>query len=189
MRKAVWLLGILALVTIFLGCSGNNIDKNPALKFIQGVQDGDKSKMYEAANLTTDVVNDSRDKIIHSGQYKQTDQQRKDLEHALRISGEIDFFSTKMKKLLPKSASFQITQSKTKNTTGNTKNAVHLVKIIYGNKEEAMTDKTNRPVKEMVIHLQQATRTINGRLIHEFSFNSEDFDKIADKNFEVLSYF
>jgi hypothetical protein len=52
-----------------------------------------------------------------------------------------------------------------------------------------MTDKTKRPVKEMVLHLQQATRTIHGSPIHEFSFNSEDFEKIADKNFEVLSYF
>lgn len=189
MRKAVWLLGILALGTSIFGCSGNNIDNGPALKFLQGFQNSDKNKMYEATNLTADVVNDSREKLIHPKQYKQTDQQRKDSEHALRISGEIDFFSTKMKKMLPKSASFQITKSKAKTSTGDTKNAVHVVKITYGNKEEAISDKTDRPVKEMVIHLQQATRPINGRLIHEFSFNSEDFEKIVAKNFEVLSYF
>lgn len=189
MRKAVWLLGIIALGTIIFGCSGNSIDKGPALKFMQGVQAGDKNKMYEAANLTTDIVNDSREKLIHPKQYKQTDLQRKDLEHALRISGEIDFFSVKMKKLIPKSASFQITKTKAKSLTGDAKNAVHFVKITYGNKEEAMADRTGRPVREMVLHLQQATRTLNGRLIHEFSFNSEDFEKIADKNFEVLSYY
>jgi hypothetical protein len=189
MRKTVWLLGLLTLGTIFFGCNGNNIDTNPALKFIHGIQDGDKSEMYEAANLTTDVVDDSREKIMHCKQYKQTDRQRQDSEHALRISGEINFFSTRIKKMLPKTASFRITQSKAKSTTGDTKNTVHAVRITYGNKEEAMADKTNRPVREMVVHLQQATRTIDGRLLHEFSFNSEDFDKISDRNFEVLSYF
>jgi hypothetical protein len=189
MRKAVWLLGILALGTGLFGCSGGSIDRGPALKFLQAVQAGDKNKMFEAANLTADVVNDSREKLIHPSQYKQTDQQRKDSEHALRISGEIDFFSTKMKKLLPASASIQITRTKAKSLTGDTRNAVHFVRITYGNRAEAMSDKTARPIKEMVLHLQQATRTINGRSIHEFSFNSEDFDKIADKNFEVLSYF
>jgi len=189
MRKAVWLLGILALVTVFWGCSSNKIDQAPALKFLHGVQDSDKNKMYEAANLTTDLVNDSKEKLIHPNQYKQTEQQRKDSEHALRISGEINFFSTKLKKMFPKSASFQITKSKNKKSVDGTQNAVHTVKIVYGNKEEAIYDKTNHPVKEMVVQLQQATRTVNGRSIHEFSFNSQDFDKLADRDFEVLSYY
>jgi hypothetical protein len=189
MRKALWLWGILILGMGISGCSGNKVDMTPALTFIHGIQDGNKSKMYEAANLTTDVVNDSREKLIHPAQYKQTEQQRKDSEHALRISGEIDFFSTKMKKLLPTSASVQITKSKSKSSTGDTKNAVHFVKITYGNKSEAIVDKTGKPVRELVLHLQQATRSVNGRLVHEFSFNSQDFDKIADRDFEVLSYF
>lgn len=189
MRKIIWLLGILVLVTSFFGCSDSGIDTQPALKFIQGIQDSDKSKMYEAANLTPDLVNESREKLIHSKQIQQSEQQRKDSEHALRVSGEIDFFVTKFKKVLPRSARFLITKSKTKGSNGDTENVVHFVQITYGNKEEAMADKTGRLVKEMVIHLQQATRTINGRLIREFSFNSEDFEKIADRNFEVLSYF
>ena len=57
------------------------------------------------------------------------------------------------------------------------------------NKDEAMRDKTGKPVKEMVIHLQQLTRSVSGRSIHEFSFSSKDFEKFADKDFEVLSYF
>jgi hypothetical protein len=162
---------------------------NPALTFIQGIQDGNKNKMYEAANLTTDIVNDSREKLIHAKQYNQTDQQRKDSEQALRISGEIDFFSTRMKALLPTSARFQITKSKSNSSTNDAKNFFHFVKITYGNKAEAIVDKTGRPVREMVLHLQQATRSVNGRLVHEFSFNSQDFDKIADRDFEVLSYF
>jgi hypothetical protein len=189
MKKAVLLLGMLALGAFLFGCNDNKISKEPALKFLQGVQDSDKNKMYEAANLTTDLVNDSREKLVHPNQYKQTEQQRKDSEHALRISGEIDFFSTKLQKMFPKSSSFQITKSKSKGNVGDTQNAVHVVKVTYGNKEEAINDKTNRHVKEMVVNLQQSTRTINGRLIHEFSFNSEDFDKIADRNFEVLSYY
>jgi hypothetical protein len=189
MKNAVWLFGILVLGVILFGCNDNKISKEPALKFLQGIQDGNKSKMYEAANLTTDFVNDSREKLIYPDKYKQTEQQRKDSEHGLKISGEIDFFSSKLKKMFPKSASFLITKSKTKDAAGDTQNAVHFVKVTYSNKDEAMIDKTKRPVKEMVLHLQQATRTIQGSPIHEFSFNSEDFEKIADKNFEVLSYF
>lgn len=189
MRKSVLLLGIFALGMFFSGCNSNRINKDPALNFLQGIQAGDKNKMYAATNLTADIVNNSREKLIHPLQSNQTDQQRRDSEHVLRISGEIDFFSTKMKKLLPKSAKFQITKSKAKNPTGETQNAEHTVKITYGNKEEALVDKTSRPVKELVLCLQQATRTVNGRLIHEFSFNNKDFEKIADRDFEVLSYF
>jgi hypothetical protein len=57
------------------------------------------------------------------------------------------------------------------------------------NKDEAMRDKTGKSVKEMVVHLQQLTRSVSDRSIHEFSFSSKDFEKIADKDFEVLSYF
>lgn len=187
MIKPVLLFGILML-GIFFGCSAN-IDKVPALSFLQGIQNNDKNKMYEAANLTPEIVNDNREKLIHPSQYKQTDQQRRDSGHVLRISGEIDFVSAKLKKILPKSASFQITESKTKSATGDDRNAVHSVKISYGSKEEAISDKTNRLVKEMIVHLQQATRTVNGRIINEFSFNSEDFEKIVGRNFEVLSYY
>src|SRR5512140_844694 len=100
MKKAAWLLGILMMGVIVLGCSnkaGSAIDQGLALKFLQGIQDGDKDKMYEAANLTTAFVNDSRDKLVHSKQNNLTEQQRKEFEHALRISGQIDFFIAKIR--------------------------------------------------------------------------------------------
>jgi hypothetical protein len=189
MKRVVWLSVLLVLVTFVFGCTDSKISKEPALMFLQGIQNSDKNMMYKATNLTADLVNDSKEKLIHSGQYKQTEPQRKDSEYVLRISGEIDFFRVKLQKMLPKSAHFQITRAAGKSQTGDTKNAVHDVKITYGKREEAMLDKTERPVKEMVVHLQQATRTIDNRVIHEFSFNSVDFEKIAVKDFEVISYF
>lgn len=188
MKKTVWLAGILVLGSFVFGCS-SNIDKGPVLRFIQGIQDGNKKKMYEATNLTGELVNESREKLIYPGQNRQTEHQRKDAEHALRISGEIDLFSTKLKRLLPGSAVIRITKSMSRASTGDTAHADHSVRITYGNRQEAMIDKTGRTVREMDLHLQQATRSINGRSIHEFSFNSEDFEKIADRDFEVSSYF
>lgn len=205
MKKAVWLLGILMLGVIFFGCknkegsppqehkveqkAGLAIDKDLALKFLQGIQDGDKNKMYEATNLTTDIVNESREKLIHSKQNKLTEQQRNEFEHALRISGQIDFFISKIRKMFPKSSRYEITQTTPEGSASDTKHTVHLVKITYVNKDEAMRDKTGKSVKEMIVHLQQLTRSVSGRSIHEFSFTSKDFEKFADKDFEVLSYF
>ncbi len=205
MKKAAWLTGILILGAVFLGfigrgdCqtqenqgkqkAGSDIDKNLALKFLQGIQSGDKKKMYEAANLTTDIVNDSREKLVHSKKYNLTEQRRRELEHVLRISGQIDFFIVKMKQMFPKSSSIQVLQSKLDSTSNDIKHTVHLVKITYLKKDEAMRDKTGKSVREMVVHLSQLTRTVDGRLVYGFSFSSKDFEKFADRNFEVLSYF
>ena len=205
MRTAFRFFAIVAIGTIFSGCNGkggeqpqatkveqrteSTGDKDLALKFLKGVQDGDKNKMYEAANLTTDVLNDSREKLIHPAQYKQTDQQRKDSEHALRTSGNIDFFSAKMKKIIPKSAALEVTETKVQASTAQAKELAHAVKITYANKAEAVIDKTGKPIKEMVVHLLQISRSANGHWIHEFSLNGKDFEKIADKEFEVVSYF
>ncbi|MEI6212787.1 MAG: hypothetical protein WCP10_01680 [Desulfuromonadales bacterium] len=188
MRFVVTVACVLLLSFLF-GCKDKQVDSASALRFLQGIQSGDKKMMYEAARLTDNIVNDSREKLVNPSRYAQTEQQRKDSEFALRISGEIDFFSSKFRKMLPKSAVFIITDSRFKNSTAEASNAVHLVRISYGNRDEAMTDRTNRPVKEMLLRLQQVTRSINGSPMHEFSLNSEDFEKIADKNFEVVSYY
>ena len=169
--------------------AGTDIDKALALKFLQGIQDGDKNKMYEATNLTADIVNESREKLIHARQNKLTEQQRTEFEHALRLSGQIDFFVAKIRAIFPKSSSFQILQSTPDGSTSGTGHTEHLVKITYLNKNDAMRDKTGKPIREMVVHLQELTRSVNGRSIHGFSFSSSDFDKFADKNFEVKSYF
>ena len=209
MRKTAFLLGFLTLTAMVFGCNGKGgnqpaqgnkaegkadqpgaaVGKDLAFKFLQGVQTGDKVKMFEATNLTTNIVNESREKLIHPAKYKQTDLQRKESEHALRISGEIDFFVVKIRRMLPQSASFEITKTTTQSSTADTNNSVHNVEIIYGKKEEAMIDKTGKPIKKMVVRLQQITRSVNGRSIHEFSFDSKDFERIAAKDFEVMSYY
>ena len=205
MKKAVLLLGIVMLGMIIFGCNSkgcsqpqerkgeqktsSEIDKERAFKFLQGIQEGDKNKMYEAANLTADVVNESREKLIHARQNKLTDQQRKEFEHALRISGQVDFFIAKMRRMFPKSSRFEITQTLDEGLSGEARHTVHLVKITYGNKDEAMRDKMGKPVREMVVHLQQLTQKVSGRSIQAFSFSGKDFDRFADKDFEVLSYF
>jgi hypothetical protein len=76
-----------------------------------------------------------------------------------------------------------------KGLTDGAMHSTHLVKITYTNKAEAMRDKKGKPVKEMIVRLQQLTRSVGGRSIHALSFESKDFDKIADRDFEVLSYF
>jgi hypothetical protein len=208
MKKAVWLLVAITTGTAMFGCNkGNNQpapagssaqkivlpeaakDKDLALKFLQGVQSGDKKIMYEADNLTDELVNESREKLIHPAKYNLTDAQRKDFEHILRTSGEIDFFAKKMAKIFPKSSSIQVTQSAIQGSTATTRDSTHTLKIVYADKAEAMSDKTGKQVKEMTLQLQHSVRLINGRLIHEISFNSKDFEKIADKDFTVQSYF
>ena len=204
-KKAAWLLGLLMLGVIFLGCNskgdsrpqerkadqkkGTESDKDLALKYLQGIQDGDKSKMYEATNLTTDIVNDSRQKLVHSKLHNLTERQRSEYEQALRMSGQIDFFIAKTRKMFPKSSRIEITQTADKGSTDDVRHTEHIVKITYLNKNEAMHDKSGKPVKEMVLHLHQLDRSVAGHAIHELSFTSKDFDKIADREFEVLSYF
>lgn len=182
---------------IVTGCSGkdsNNqegpktsspvIETTRALSFLFAMQAGDKGKMYAAANLTNEIVNDSREKLIRPSQYKLNEQQKKDSEHALRISGEIEFLSKKMKKIITKSANLQITKSDDKQTA-----VEHTVKVIYANKEDAPTDKTGKKVKELILHLLQIARTVENRQIQEFSFGSKDFEKMAERDFEVVAYF
>ena len=122
-------------------------------------------------------------------QNKLTDPQRQGYEHALRISGQIEVFLAKTRPMFPNSASFRIQETTVKGSTGGGRHVAHLVKIAYANKAEAMRDKTGKPVKEMVVRLQQLTRSVGGRSIHSLSFESKDFEKFADRDFEVLSYF
>ena len=199
MRIAVRLLVIMLLGMIIFGCTSGRSkeeqaalldnDKKLALKFLQGVQEGDKNKVYEAANLTTEIVGQHREKLMRPAQSKQTEQQKKDSEHALRISGNIDFIIAKIKVMLPKSAAFQITQTAMKDQPDGVRRTDHSVKVTYSVKEEAITDKTGKTVKEMVLPFLQISRSVDGRWINDFSFDSKDFEKIAGKEFEVISYF
>lgn len=202
MKKSVWLVGCLMVGFIFIGCDSKGGNKSQghvkeqmdsgkalALKFLQGIQDNDKNKMYEATSLTEDLVNVSREKLIHARQEALTEQQRIEFEHALRLSGQIDFFISKIRPMFPKSSRFEISGTTDKSTANDADHFEHLVKITYLNRDEAMRDKKIKPVREMVVHIQQRTRSVNGHAVHSFSFDGKDFDKIAEKDFEVLSYF
>jgi len=164
-------------------------DADVAIMFLRGIQQGDKKLMYEATNLTQEMVNDSRDKLIHPDKYKLSSVQVSEHERVLRVSGEIDFFVAKLKKLLPNSASFAVVKTTVKGTGESNKDYSHTVKISYGNKAEAMQDKSGQAIKEMTIELQHAVTQVSGRAIHEVSFSSNDFEKMADKEFTVSSYY
>jgi hypothetical protein len=202
------IVGCLLLVNIS-GCKGNSgnhsappspavpkitpadaaTNRTLALAFLQGIQDGDKKKIYQVAGLTADIVGKSTEKLIHSKQNKLSDKERLECEHALRTSGVIDFLAAKFHKILPKSAVFQIDQTTAEVADPGTTHFVHTVTITYKDKAEAISDKTGKSIKSLIVHLQQIDRPVSGRLIHEFSFTSKDFDKMADRDFEVVSYF
>jgi hypothetical protein len=165
------------------------VNKELALSFLRGVQSGDKKLMYQAAHLTADMVNSSREKLIYAAKNKLTDSQRTEYEHALRISGQIDFFVSKIRKILPATSTCKIIKTVKKESQSDSQNFVHFVTITYNNKDEAIRDKTTNPVKEMIVHLQQIDHKVEGVQIHEFSFDSKDFEKMADKDFEVVSYY
>lgn len=167
------------------------IDKNgeAALKFLSGARDGDKTKMYEATNLTTTLVDESREKLVYQSKYNQTDEQRKGSEDILRISGEIDYFSGTLRKLFPKSTTFQIARTDVLGLPDGAKGFDHAVMLTYNRRSEALSDKTGKAIKVMTIHLLQTTKPIEGRVIQSFSFDGRGFDRFADKDFEVVSYF
>ena len=107
----------------------------------------------------------------------------------MRTSGNISFISAKFAKILPKSAAFQITKTTPKGTVDGVTTTDYSIKVTYGSKDEAVRDKTGKSVKELVLHLLQLSRPVNGRPIHDFSFDTKDFEKMADRDFEVVSYF
>lgn len=205
MKKLVWLAGILALIAGLCSCNSKEgggaqgekheqkvasaADRDLALKFLQGVQAGDKKKMYDAANLTDQIVAVSREKLIYSKKNVLSERQRREFEHALRISGQVDFFMAKMRRMFPNSSRFEILQAAAQSAADDVVRSEHRVKVIYLNRDEAMRDRTGKSVKEMIVYLQQLTLPVNGRPLHGFSFSSKDFEKFADKDFEVLSYF
>lgn len=207
MKNAVRLILFGFLFLSFTACSDNPnkftgakgtpndikavLDKNgdSALKFLSGARDGDKKLMYEATNLTTDLVEQNRDKLVYPARYKQTEAQRKDSEDILRISGEIDYFSGTLRKLFPKSTTFQITRTDMLGLPNGAKGFDHSVALTYVKRSEALSDKTGKAVKVMTIHLLQSNKTVEGRVIQSFSFDGRGFDRFADKDFEVVSYY
>ena len=201
MRKAVWLLVVFALVATAFGCKGKegtestegkavqksalpgtDHDKELVLNYLKGIQKGDKNMMYAATNLTPALVDACKDKLIHQAKNKLTDVQRKSCEKELEISGEIDFYSLKVRKNLPKTSSFQVMKSEVKKATDDSRDTEHYIKITYSDPAEALKDKNGKPIKEMVIPLEQTTQWVDGRWIQEFKFGAKD-------DFRILSSF
>jgi len=198
MRTAAGIMIAIVMAACLFSCSSKSREeqkallednKNLALKFLHGVQNGDKNKMFEAANLTTEIVNDSREKLIHPAKYKQTDQQKMGSEHALRVSGNIDFIAAKIKPMLPKSAAFQITQAGSKELPEGGRKTDYSIEITYGSKEETISDKNGKSIKVLELPFIQVSRPVNGRWINDFSFDTLEFEKIAVRDFKVITYF
>lgn len=208
MKNRVWHFLVCMLLLSCTACSDNTnqfaqgsketrktdavtLDNNgaAALRFLTGARDGDKNSMYEATNLTTALVEESRDKLVYATRYKQTDEQRKGSETILRISGEIDYFCGTLRKLFPPSTTFRISRTDVFGVPNGDKRFEHAVTITYNKRSEALSDKTDRPVRTMVIRLLQSPVTIDGRIIQSFSFDARGFDRFADRDYEVVSYY
>lgn len=201
MRKAVQVLGIVAISISVFGCNGKDTgnqagqsgatqkiilpdatkDKELAMKYLSGIQNEDKKAMYEATNLTEAMVKEAKEKLIYQKKYQLSEQQLKDYEKKLAISGEIDFYAKKIKGNLPKSAKFEFVKSEPLKSPGDARITVYSVKITYLNSREAIMDETKRAVKEMIVKMYHVTQSLNGHWTHEFTFDS--------KQHEVLSYF
>ncbi|QWV94267.1 hypothetical protein KP004_03520 [Geomonas oryzisoli] len=206
MRDVVRLALITVLMAALAACNGKPADQTApkaqsgqssakeiassqklAADFMAGVQSGDKKKMYQAANLTPEQVKACLDKLVHIKQNKMDDTQRKACEAALKISGDIDFFAAKMQKIIPASATLKVVQ--TQEAGAPSKHLVHAVSITYTDHASAVSDKSGKAVKELRLPLQQFDHRLDNALVHEFAFTSQDFEKIASREFEVVSYF
>ncbi|MBU5638692.1 hypothetical protein KOM00_18345 [Geomonas sp. Red69] len=206
MRDVIRLALLTVLVAAIAACNGKPADqpapkgqveqkaaKDPAgdqkiaAAFMEGVKSGDKKKMYQAANLTPEQVKSCLDKLVHIKQNKMDEGQRKACEGALKVSGDIDFFAAKMQKLIPPSAIVKVVQ--TQSVAAPAQHLVHTVSITYTDHAAAVSDKTGKAVKELRLPLQQFDHQLDKTLVHEFAFTSQDFEKIASRDFEVVSYF
>ncbi|HIJ95351.1 MAG TPA: hypothetical protein HPP94_06375 [Desulfuromonadales bacterium] len=209
MKRVIVVLSVFAMAGAVSGCNkkGNTppaavaakaaqVQKAPgqmndgelALAFLGCVQNNDKKLMYEVSNLTAERVEESREKLTNTAKYKQTSQERTATEHALRMSGSIDFYLKKMTKILPASAQLEIIKSEQEKKSESAVN-IHSIKISYSNKDEAPADKSGKSVKDMVVKLKQIKHVVNGVTLREFIFDSKDFEKMADKDYEVVSYY
>ncbi|MBJ6752613.1 hypothetical protein [Geomonas anaerohicana] len=207
MRNAVRLIIVVVVAAAVAACNGKPADQPAgkvqaeqttapkdvaaaqvrATSFLTALQAGDKTKMYQAANLTPAQVTASRDKLIHIKQNKMTDAQRLDCERVLKISGDVDFYAAKLRKILAPTATIKITQSAPAGTPAS--HLVHTVSVTYSSKTDAVQDKTGKTVKELKLPLQQFDHPVEAGDVHEFAFAGTDFEKMATKDFEVVSYF
>ena len=205
MKKCFLILAVLVISGMFLGCSKkeSNLpvaaakveqkqiapeqlnDGERALTFLSGIQSSEKKRMYEISNLTPELVEESRTKLTNTDKYKLTNKERAETEHALRMSGNIDFFLKNLTIILPKTAQLQVKKS----IIIDSSTTDHYVKISYAKREEAVSDKSGKLTKEIVVKLKQIKHLVKEQALQEFVFDSKDFENMADKNFEVVSYY
>lgn len=85
-----------------------------------------------------------------------------------------------------------VTKSKARHAqeaTTPVQHLVHTVSVTYANRADAVQDKTGKPVKELRLSLQQFDYPLQAGKVYEFSFTSQDYEKIASRDFEVAAYF
>lgn len=163
-------------------------DNELALAFLAGIQNNDKKLMYDVSNLTPELVENSRTILTNSAKYKQTKKERTETEHALRMSGNIDFFLKKLTKILPKTAQLLVIKTAQESKTDKPIKS-HLIKIIYSNKNDALVAKNGQKIKEITLSLQQIEHKVNGHTLKEFVFDNKDFEKMSNGEYVVLSHF
>jgi len=205
MKKGLFILAVMVISGTFLGCSKKESsppvavakveqkqlapdqmnDSERALAFLAGIQSSEKKRLYEISNLTPELVEESRTKLTNTDKYKLTKKERAETEHALRMSGSIAFFIKNLTTILPKSALIQVMKSIKIDSSTND----HYIKITYNKREDAVSDRNGKLAKEIVVKLKQIKYMVNGQALEEFVFDSKDFEKMADKSFEVLSYY
>lgn len=158
-----------------------------ATAFLDGVKTGDKNKMYQAAGLSPELVKSSLETLIHIKQNKVSDAQRIACERVVKVSGDVDFFLAKLRKILPENCSVKVTGTSSELTP--VKHAVYTIAVSYADKAHTIQDKTGKQVKELKLHLQEFEHPVEGGVVREFTFSSQDYEKMAAKDFEVMSYF
>lgn len=154
-----------------------------AFAFLKALQTSDKKLLYEVSGITLDSVEESRTKLTNTKKYKLTAEQRIETEHALRISGSIDFYLKKITPLL-KGADIKITDS-IKIQPPRIPMVVHTVKLTYKDSKKGPTDSGGKQINELVFRLQQIDRKINNKEVLELIIDNSDFIEIMDRNYKV----
>jgi hypothetical protein len=203
MIQVIKIVIVMACAMAVIGCSNNEspgpkpADKSSqpaatgqqsnislsAFEFLKALQVSDKKQLYKTSRLTADSVEESRMKLTNTKKYKLTAEQRTETEHALRISGNIDFYVKKITPLL-KGADIKITDS-TRTEQPKIPMIIHTVKIIYKNTNQTPTDTSGKQLKELAFRLQQIDRKVDGMELFEFVIDNNDFIDIMDRNYQT----
>lgn len=151
--------------------------------FLKALQASDKKLLYEVSKLAPADVEESRTKLTNVKKYKLTAEQRTETEHALRMSGSIDFYLKKITPLL-KGADIKITGS-SKTEPPRIPMIVHAVKLTYKDKSKAPMDAGGRHIEELAFRLQQMNHKVQNKELLEFMIDNNDFIDIMDRNYRV----